>query len=446
MKKTVIALLYLLSPFLLVFTIGHSSPIKYASIGRALPMVVGVVGYTWLLWQFVLSARPKFIEKHFGLDKMYRLHGVVAVVALCLVLVHKTVNENLYGETIVTSLESVAFTLFAGVSAISMMFMWTSVFSKFEILQKVIKGVSSIKAFAYERLKLIHNLTIVGMVFMQIHVLMSSSASSSRLIFDLYMLYFFIAVGSYLYHKCIKPWLLEKRLYEISDLKKESEDILTIVIRPKSGSSMEYQPGQFGYFTLMSDRMPLEEHPFSISSSPSDGSELSITVKELGDFTRSTSNLKIGDRVKVEGPYGKFSYLRYKNEASSIFIAGGIGITPVLGMIDQISCTNRMRPVLLIWAVRSGSDLIRYEWLKKLQTVMPNFVFVPVVSSDRNWTGRSGRLNYDVVKNILAEVDFIDERTGYYVCASPNLTDNVRQYLKKLGTSKKQIHYEKFTV
>ena len=171
MKKSIIVLTYLLSPVVLIIAIFISHISKYSTSSFFVPMVLGVLSYTWILWQLVLSARPKFIEKHFGLDKMYRLHGMIAIIAIGFAIVHKLNYEAIFRDSVMTKLGEIALVIFISVSMISIIFMWTRVLDKFVFLKKVVMWMKKLKVITYERLKLVHNLTIVGILMYYLHSL-----------------------------------------------------------------------------------------------------------------------------------------------------------------------------------------------------------------------------------------------------------------------------------
>jgi len=446
MMKFLFRLTYFGSPLALITLLLITNTAKYSSLNYLLPMILGVFSYTWLLWQFVLSARPKFIEKHFGLDKLYRFHGIMAIVAISTVILHKTLFERFFPENVQTTLGSIALFLFASITLLSLIFMSSSVLRKLPVFSDIVKILNSIKVITYERIKLIHNLTFIALMFMQVHVLFTSSARNNPIIFQAYMGYFFLAVSFYLYHKFLKPWFLDGKRYYVSQLINESNDTLTIELSPKSGRVLKYHAGQFGFFKVLKEGMSSEEHPFSISSSPVNHSHITITVKSLGDYTQSLKQLTIGDEVTVDAPYGRFSYTAFNKENATVFVAGGVGITPVLSMMQYMNKMDEHRKVLLIWSVKKQTDLIRMAELKSYETQMPNFKCVPIVSSDASWQGESGRLDAIKLKSLLEANGFTTEKTGYFVCGPQNLMYMTLLSLKQMGIAKKQIHFEQFTV
>lgn len=444
--KTVFYATYFGSPLILISMILSHNPEKYNNLAFLVPMLFGVFSYTWLLWQFVLSARPKFIEKFVGLDKLFRFHGMMAIVSILLILVHKMLFESFFSESMLTNLGSIALFLFASITMISLIFMGSSVLKNLPLIRDVVNTLNSFKSITYEHIKRIHNLTFIALLFMQVHVLFTSSARSSVLIFNTYMVYFFTAVSFYLYHKIIKSWFLDGKRYLITQLIYESDDTVTVELAPKFGHILKYHPGQFGFFKVYNDGMPSEEHPFSISSSPTNRSHIAITVKSLGDYTKLFKQLAIGAEVTIDGPFGRFSYLTFKKEQATVFVVGGVGITPVLSMMQYMTAMDENRKVLLIWSVKKQADLIRIGELKSYENLMPHFKCVPIVSSDASWQGESGRLDPIKLKSILTANDFITEKTGFFVCGPQNLMDMTLKSLKQFGITKKQIHYEKFTV
>jgi len=97
---------------------------------------------------------------------------------------------------------------------------------------------------------------------------------------------------------------------------------------------LQFNPGQFVFISFNQESLS-ESHPFPISSGP-DENLLRITIKNLGDYTKTlTEKLQKGTIAKIEGPYGVFSYKNTPNE-NQIWIAGGIGITPFVSFIKDM--------------------------------------------------------------------------------------------------------------
>ena len=85
-------------------------------------------------------------------------------------------------------------------------------------------------------------------------------------------------------------------------------------------------PGQF-LILQIEGTYPKEAHPFTIASTPTQ-KDLSISVKAVGDFTSRLSEIETPSAALIDMPYGTFIFLKYPG-GEMVFIAGGIGITPV---------------------------------------------------------------------------------------------------------------------
>ncbi|HPY39642.1 MAG TPA: FAD-binding oxidoreductase, partial [Thiolinea sp.] len=78
-------------------------------------------------------------------------------------------------------------------------------------------------------------------------------------------------------------------------------------------------------------------HPYTIASAwnPTD-KHIKFVIKELGDHTKTlNANLKVGQNITIEGPYGRFDFIDKKPR--QIWIGGGIGITPFIAQMNQLA-------------------------------------------------------------------------------------------------------------
>ena len=94
------------------------------------------------------------------------------------------------------------------------------------------------------------------------------------------------------------------------------------------------QAGQFFLWRFLARDRWWVSHPFSLSAAP-DGRSLRITVKALGDHSARLAALKPGTRVVAEGPFGVFT-ARARRREKVLLVAGGIGITPVRALLEQL--------------------------------------------------------------------------------------------------------------
>jgi len=173
---------------------------------------------------------------------------------------------------------------------------------------------------------------------------------------------------------------------------------------------------------------------------------MSITVKELGDFTKGIGSIKPGDEIIMEGPYGRFSYLNYPYERQIVFIVGGVGVTPALSMIKHMADTHESRRVLLVWGVRKKSDIIRVDELTQAMRSIPNLKIIPVVSDEPDYQGEKGYLNKYMLSRMLDKSGISMYSAGYYLCGPSPLMKSAGKILKSLRVPKVLIHDERFSL
>ncbi len=446
MRKIIYSSIYLLSPLGPILALYLSNPAKYQGSTLLYSMILGCLAYTFFTWQFVLSARPKFLDRVFGMDKIYRFHGMIAVGSLIMIFIHQSINEGLFSETLQTTIGSLTFYIFLGISVLSVLFMVNSFVTKIQPFKWIRQHVDKLNTFKYEHYRALHNLTILALLTMQLHVLMTSSVRRSVPVFIVFTLYFITGCSFYLYHKFIKPWYLRDKTFIISAITPENQNMWSIHMKPKFGHVFSYQPGQFGFFTIFSSSIKEEEHPFSFSSSPTNHDEIIITVKKLGDFTSTIDQIAIGDEVLIDGPYGRFSYQYHEHEDELVFIVGGIGITPAISMLRHIRDLSKNKKVLLLWGMNTESDYILSAELHQLTKRLPDVTIIPVVAFDDQYTGEKGFIDLEKIERIIADYKINQQQAGFYLCGPPILMDQSITNLKHLGVKRQHIHYEKFSL
>jgi predicted ferric reductase len=98
----------------------------------------------------------------------------------------------------------------------------------------------------------------------------------------------------------------------------------------------------------------LTEHPFSISSAPVDRPRITFTIKESGDFTSRIRTIAPGTRAYLHGPHGNFT-LTGRATKGIVFIAGGVGFAPIMGMLRQLKAAH---PLRLIYGNRVETQIL----------------------------------------------------------------------------------------
>jgi ferredoxin-NADP reductase len=248
-----------------------------------------------------------------------------------------------------------------------------------------------------------------------------------------------IALGLFAWRNVFVPrW--GRRCFRVESIRAEARGVWTIDLVPEGGRPLRYLPGQFMFLTLLRAAAPAEEHPFTISSSPSETGVLSATIKESGDFTRTIGLTRRGDRALVEGPFGRFSVVHHAAERF-LFISAGVGSTPFASMLRFLSDTGDPRPVLYLCANRTEADIAFREELARV----PSNVKVCHLLSQPGpgWSGARGHLDEEALRSLAG--GSLDG-AAVFLCGPPAFMSSARRSLRSLGVPRAHIHLERFTV
>jgi predicted ferric reductase len=374
----------------------------------------------------------------FGLDRIYRFHKAMAVAAGVLILLHP----------LLLALDMGDFSLLS-----SFQWPWPVLLGKFGALALIVIVLSSLLYRAihlsYERWRGLHNLAaIVLLAAGFVHAWLSGR--DLLLLVPLQVIFaFLLAVGvaSYAAAKVIGP--ARRRLFTVDGLRQETSNAWTLTLTPGPGSApLRSLPGQFQFITM--ERMRRgncrpEEHPFTIASCGCGAQTHESTIKESGDFTRTIKEVQSGDRVRVQGPFGRFSYLLHPGEKDFVFIAGGIGITPFMSMLRHMRSTGSEDRVFLLYANRSREDIAFREELEAIaREAHPRLEVVHVLERPpADWGGEVGRVGPELIERRLG--GSIADR-AFYVCGPPRMMESVLGSLRRLGVPRRRLHSERFAL
>ncbi len=172
-------------------------------------------------------------------------------------------------------------------------------------------------------------------------------------------------------------------------------------------------------------------HPYSLSAAPT-AHYLRITVKDLGDHSRSLAYLKPGTRVFVEGPYGAFTAGR-ATMPHVVMIGGGVGITPIRALIDEFKNGVKMD---VIYRVSRKEDLVLKEELDYLEFHSNGSIQVHYLVGSR----KEHPMGAESLKKLVPRIADSD----IYICGPGPLVESVKQAAEDLSVPKNRFHDEAF--
>lgn len=409
-----VLILVIENPGMLRFDTFYNSCTTLAKIG-------GLAGIGLFALNIILSSRNKFLDRVYGgLDNVYTVHHDKGLVTSILLFLHPSFLA-------LRELEK-------GIMAVILYVMPTDSlpvnFGKLALILFTLAMIFTVlRRFEYQRLQKIHKSLGVIFVIGAIHAFMVGSNVSTQPILRTYVgALTLFAVASYINTTLLGNILSKKYNYTVNSVE-SSENIIKIDIKPK-GEKLVYNPGQF-IFPSFNQKGLNEKHPFSIVNKPSD-IIIKLIIRPLGDYTNRLKALKNGTDVLLEGPYGGFDYR--KGGYKQIWVAGGIGITPFLSMIQQIDFESDNYTIDLFFSYSNEDDKVLAKDLEDQLSKMDNF---RIFSYD---TLEVSRLSVDKIAEISQ--DILD--SDVFICGPIGMIESLEKQFMKFGVSKEKIHLERF--
>ncbi|MFN7990849.1 MAG: ferric reductase-like transmembrane domain-containing protein [Candidatus Micrarchaeia archaeon] len=404
---------------------GPESFTDYGSVTHAIGELAGLVAMTMFALTFVLSTRISAIEDYFGgMDKVYIAHGILGSMALMLIFVHpvflvlKFVPDDMR-QAAIYLLPSAFWSVNFGIIAMI----------GFILLISITLFVRTLK---YQHWKFTHEFLGLVFFFAVLHIFLVPTDATADDVFSGYYVYAIavsaIGLGAFAYSLVLKNRLAKAAAYHVESIEQKGPGTFLLTIVPDH-KPISYKSGQFIFVRFYNEKLSSEAHPFSIASK-SDANSIKIVVKALGDYTSKMVHLKAGDKVSVEGPFGRFNFHR-KNERHQVWLAGGIGITPFLGMAEDMKEGHFSDiDVELYYSVREKDDFVGLDELKEIASKMKNLRVIPWV------TKTQGHLKVEALGDVGGK--------EFFLCGPSSFKKSLIDNLVRKGVQKRFIHTEEF--
>jgi predicted ferric reductase len=253
-----------------------------------------------------------------------------------------------------------------------------------------------------------------------------------------------LACGAWLYRRLARKWWFRRSFFRVVSVTSETSEVWTLELAAPKDRRLDYAPGQFLFLRALNSSVPAEEHPFSIASSPSPGGRISVTIKQSGDFTSAIGQIKPGELVAVDGPFGRFSHVFKQNGDMLVFVAAGIGITPLMSMLRYMRDRGDSQQVLLVYANRHVDEIVFRNELEQIESVgSPALKTIHILSRPPEaWVGQIGRLD----TALLAALCGAFSGKAFYICCPPMMARGLICGLANAGVGPERIHADYFEI
>jgi predicted ferric reductase len=378
-------------------------------------IVVGWVGCGLLLVSLLLMLRePRLANWLGGLERMYRWHHGTGVVAYVLLLLHPVAlaanglsNSPAYAWATLSAFDE-GWPVWSG---------WVG-------LLVLMSGLAATfwRSIPYGLWRWLHAGLAVGVLLGLVHLVLLG--------IDEPVLPIIVVVALILAWRALRGDLgLAARPYIVASAHPIAEGAVEIALRPL-GDPLDVATGQFvlvAFFAGPTYRGCGEFHPFTVSSIDRD-QVLHVGVKALGDCTRRMLTIEQDVAARVMGGFG--SFLSDRKAAPQVWVAGGIGIAPFIGVLRAGPLAA---PTTLLYLYRSEADAAFLAELRTIAASDPRLALQTVATGDN--LPDLAKILPDARQMIGAE---------FYLCGPPGLIDALQRLLRARGVAARRIHFENF--
>lgn len=218
-----------------------------------------------------------------------------------------------------------------------------------------------------------------------------------------------------------------------------------ITLEPKNGAGFSFNPGQYASLRFRRRGRPTPARCFSFVNYPTASGILQFAVRVQGKYTTAVSELSVGQQVVVDGPFGDFGF-DPEYDRISVMLAGGIGITPILGILRYVTQLKLPNQIVLLYSCRNEQDMAFAEELLTLERRNPQLRVVFVISSgvvshfDAGHVVK-GRITSKLVEQACRN-NFLT--TSFFVCGSDGFMEAMTSILQQQETPVDRIFTETF--
>ncbi len=393
--------------------------------------IMGTAAGALLFFQLILISRFKFLDRVFSINRLLWLHRINATVILFLVILHLILILSALGTEVIAP-EFSQWPEYTG------------------LLMLIIIAGAVFSGLFREAIRLKYHFWIffhrifspIIILLLCIHVYFVSKTFHYDSANTLILCFFGACFLLYLILR-LKRLRICRYAYRVDNAAIAANSIHTLELFPLKGRRMIYAPGQFAFLKIRSHNISFEEHPFTISSSPSRPPRLQFTIRESGDWTSRVKEITAGAKAYIEGPFGIFGHLDFESMREIVMIAGGIGITPMLSILRYLADKNPGRKITLVWSNRTQKEVVYPDEFRVMEGNMPGLTIKYVFTREKGHGEDAGRLNRDGLEKLLVGCG---RESIILLCGPPLMMTQVRNDIVLLGFPGKSIIEERFSL
>ena len=239
------------------------------------------------------------------------------------------------------------------------------------------------------------------------------------------------------------------RTFRIADKVKESDEITSFHLVPSDGGPLpDYRAGQYTCVRAFIPELGvMQPRQYTLSDAPGHAFFRISVKRDAGTATTPPGRVSnrlheayhIGDHIDLAPPFGEF-HLHEDRSTPVVLISGGVGITPMIAMLNRLTATAQERNVQFVHACRNAAVFAFGPHLARVAAASPQVGLHLFQDEGPVATGvSSGTLDLRTLGAAMLQPD-----ADYYLCGPAGFLQAQIATLHELGVGSARIHAEIF--
>ena len=212
-------------------------------------------------------------------------------------------------------------------------------------------------------------------------------------------------------------------------VKTEGPGVVSVILEGHHLERLPISGGQFLEWRFLTPQMWWQAHPFTVSALPHPP-YIRLTAKGVGNFSNALAHLKVGTKVAIEGPYGSFTTFARRRDGV-LLIAGGIGVTAVRSVLEDLPVKSR--PAVVLRASRE-EDLVLLDEIEKLVRQRKGTL--------HRLVGPRDVVSLETIKALVPDIALRD----VYVCGPEGFVREASEMARRAGVADEALHQEAYRI
>jgi len=395
-----------------------------------------ILAATLLYLQFLSSGRFEMLSGKIGIDRTMGFHRIAAFAIVVLAIAHPLIYVS--GTVLDNPTQSVhrlqamlaSPRLRSGVVALAMLI--------------VLVGFASLRTqhfVRYEFWRATHGslAIIIGGLTLH-HALSVGTYAADTSLRAVWLIYAFGALAAALVVYIVRPWRMWRAHWRIESSKMVADGVTELVLRGPEQTLFNPRGGQFLWMSVSPHSPPFHDHPFSIASSAGYLPQLRLLVRHAGDCTDTFHALQPGTPVAIDGPHG--SFVLPSQTSAVAMVAGGVGIAPLLGMLEEAADRGDKRKFRLLYAAGNDAGFA----CKKALADLANRLDLKTTYCTDEASSAPGTLRGPICSGHLRDLisGSAPGDVSVMLCGPPGMMETAADAFLALGVPMANVHYERF--